>query len=150
MTSKSPAAAPPAASPATPPAPATDTPLHTAKAPPAPAAAAPSPVASAPKAASAPDQLARIEDKVARIEDKFARFEHLVGRLEDRQTTATARLEEAAQGVNANDLGKRLNQLQTQVKTLPGFSHLVLAALLSSGATALLFVLLVKLLGVLK
>jgi len=126
-TDAEPAAAPagPAPAPAPPPA-----------APAAPAEPSPAP-APTPSARSLAEQLARIEEKAARIEEKQARAEALMLRLEDKvQATSNLSGELARQ----SDLAA----LNDRVARLPGYSALIVTALIAAVLAASFTVALIK------
>ena len=107
----------------------------------------PKPAATAtpsPNSRAALDQLARIEDKMARMEEKFARTEALVARAQDGLDRAATRVEGAARSVDAAELAGTVNQLRAQVAKVPRLGGLVLTGVVTSFATAILFVLLLK------
>lgn len=122
-----PAAAPaePAPAPAPPPA-----------APPAPVEDPPAPPAT-PSARSLAEQLARIEEKAARLEEKHARSEALMLRLDDKvQATSNLSGELARQ----SDLAA----LHDRVARLPGYSALIVAAVIAAVLAASFTVALIK------
>ncbi len=97
-----------------------------------------------PNSRGALDQLARIEDKMARMEEKFARTEALVARAQDGLDRAATRVEGAARSVDAAELATTVNQLRAQVAKVPRLGGLILTGVVTSLATAILFVLLLK------
>jgi hypothetical protein len=114
----------------------------------------PAPKASAgpsPGSRTALDQLARIEDKMARMEEKFSRQDASIARAQDGLDRAATRVESAARSVDAAELAAEVAKLRADVAKVPKLGGLVINALVSALATAILFVLIVKLFpGLLK
>lgn len=79
------------------------------------------------------DQIARIEEKAARIEEKFARTEALMQRVE----TAATGLSDVARRSDVDTLRER-------VERLPGFSGLVVTAIITSILTAALTIAVIR------
>jgi hypothetical protein len=90
------------------------------------------------------DQLSRIEEKTARIEEKFARQEAVFGRAQDALDRAAERVEQAAKSVDAVELANEVTALKARIDKTPQTATLVLAGLVTSIATACVFVLLLK------
>lgn len=115
--------------------------------------------APAPKASSAPsansrtalDQLARIEDKMARMEEKFSRQDASIARAQDSLDRAATRVESAARSVDAAELAAEVAKMRAEVAKVPRLGGLVITGLVTALATALVFILILKLFpGLLK
>jgi hypothetical protein len=91
------------------------------------------------------DQLSRIEEKAARIEEKFARQEAVFGRAQDSLDRAADRVEQAAKSVDAVELANEVAALRARIDRTPQTGTLLLAGLVTSVATALIFIAILKL-----
>lgn len=115
---------------------------------PAPATAAP-PVSSPATAEPTPpqaiaDQLARLEDKTARIEEKLSRAEASTQRVVDRFEASSHRMSEVAQQSDLAAVRGDLKFVARRVRNLPGFTALVLSAVITALLTSALTIAIIR------
>lgn len=93
---------------------------------------------------SAQELLARLEDKTARIEEKLSRSESFTARVIDRFENASLRMSEVAQQSELAAVRSETKFIARRVKSLPGFSAVILSSVVTAVLTAILTVLIIR------
>lgn len=127
------------------PAPPTIEDLRAVVAPPPPDLPAPQAPEITPRPASTlVELLARLEDKTARIEEKLSRSESFTARVIDRFEASSHRMSEVAQQSELAAVRSETKFIARRVRSLPGFSAVVLASVVTAVLTAILTVLIIR------
>lgn len=92
------------------------------------------------------EQLARLEDKTARIEEKLSRSEAFTARVIDRFEGASLRMSEVAQQSELAAVRSETKFIARRVRGLPSFPALLLSSVATAVLTAIVTVLIIRIL----
>lgn len=100
--------------------------------------------AAARPASSLPEVLARLEDKTSRIEEKLSRSESFTARVIDRFEASSHRMGEFARQSELAAVRSETKFIARRVRSLPGFSAVIVASVVTAVLTAILMVVIIR------